>query len=131
MADVPGIARYTGPGYGFGPDPTLTLGPKTDANVIVASIANILSTPKGTIPYDPNLGSQIPNLLFELELQSTMALIRYYAFKELGEQEPRIVVQDVSTELTDEHTVTIKIGFSIVGDPTAQRFLTPIVFNRS
>lgn len=124
------LGRYTGLAYPFGVEAGNALGPKDDLAVIFTSIVNILTTPKGTVPYDPKMGSQVPYLVFEPNDEVTRNLIRYFSNKDLSEQEPRIVVYAVFTEQPDDHTVVVTVGFQIVGDPTAKQYNAPATFTR-
>lgn len=123
------VGRYTGPAFPFGSTPQFVFGPKDDVLVIATSIVNILSTPKESIPYDPSIGSQVPYLLFELLDEITVMTIRQFAAKEVSEQEPRVVVTSVSTDIPqggDSLTVIISVGFQIVGDPFGRTFNVPV-----
>lgn len=122
--------RYTGPAYPFGGTIGTILGGKPDVNVVVTSITNILTTPKGSVPYDPHMGSIIPLLIFEILDDITMSLIGYYTYKDLTEQEPRIAVQSVTPAQEGEHRVTVQVGFSIVGDPDERVYCTGVRYNR-
>lgn len=125
------LGRFTGPAYPFGPSADGTLGPKDDVSVVVASMANILTTAKFTTRYNTDIGSVIPDLLFDVNDEITLSLIRHFVAKDLGEQEPRIRVSGVYTEVpTDGNTVIVSISFSLVGDPTAQVYSAPVVFPR-
>jgi phage baseplate assembly protein W len=126
---MPAAMRYTGPAYPFGADAHGVFGPKSDLAVVITSIANILSTPKGTVPHNPALGSWVPLLLFELNDEVTRSLIRHYTIKDLSEQEPRIVVRGVFTRSPTEHAVVVTVGFSLVGDPTGRVFNAPVQFS--
>lgn len=127
----PGVRqRYVGPAYPFGATVGSVLGGKPDEAVVVTSIINILTTPKGTVPYDPLMGSEVPFLVFEILDEITVSLIRYFTFKDLTEQEPRIVVRTVVAERVDPHTVVVQVGYSLVGDPEGQVFGTPVTYNR-
>jgi len=130
-ASTQAFGRFTGPAFQFGPTWALTLGPKSDLEVVFTSVVNILTTPVGTIPYDPFLGSEIPNLVFELNDSVTRSLIRWYARRDLERQEPRANVLFVRTVVPvgEPHTVIITIGFQIVGDPNNRVFNAPIEFN--
>ena len=132
MANDTGIGRFTGPAYPFGPDPAGVLGPKADINVIYTSICNIVTTPRGSMPYNPRLGSFIPLLLFDIADEITLQLIRYFTEKDLREQEDRIVVSAVYTEQPDddENTVVVTVGFQLVGDPSGTTYSAPVVFPR-
>lgn len=120
--------RYTGAAYPFGPDAAGTLGPKDDVSVVLSSIANILSTPKFTIPHAPNLGSFVQWLLFEPNDEITRNLIRYYTIKDITDQEPRVNVLACFTQEADDHTVIVSIAFQLVGDPTGKVHKAPIPF---
>lgn len=123
--------RYAAPAYPFGATVGSVFGAKSDENVVVTSIVNILTTPKGSVPYDPRIGSVVPYLIFEILDEVTVALVRYYTYKDLTEQEPRIVVRDVSAQREGDHLIVVQVGFSLVGDPEGQVFGTPVVFAQS
>lgn len=122
--------RYPGPAYRFGATVEGVFGLKSDARVITTSYVNILTTPKGSVPYDPNIGSVIPELLFEPNDEITRGIIRYFTFKDLTEQEPRAVVRGVFTEIPDEDTVIVTVAFSLVGDSEGSVFGASIPMNR-
>lgn len=125
------IGRFTGPAYPFGPSWAQTLGPKTDLEVVFTSVVNILTTPIGTIPYDPFLGSEVPNLVFEPNDAITQGLIRYFVERDLRRQEPRVNVAFVRTVVPENepHKVVVTVAFQIVGDPEGRVFSAPISFN--
>lgn len=122
------IGRYTGAAAPFGPDPAGTFGPKNDITVVLASIANILSTPKGSVPHDPFLGSFVANMLFEQEDDITRNLIRYYTIKDITDQEPRAQVLAVYTRELDPHSVQVSIALQLVGDASGRIYNAPITF---
>lgn len=124
------IGRYAGPAYPFGATVDSVLGPKDDVSVIVTSISNILTTHQGSVPYDPRLGSQVPLLVFEILDDITLSLIRYFTFKDLSEQEPRIVVRTVFARREGDHKVVAEVGWSLVGDPEGRVFGTPVKLTR-
>ena len=125
------VGRFTGPAYQFGPSWALTLGPKTDLEVIFTSVANIITTAIGSLPYAPFDGSEVPNLVFEPNDSITQGLIRYYVRRDLARQEPRAVVRTVRTVSLpeDPHRVVVTIAFQIVGDPSGRLFSAPVEFN--
>lgn len=122
--------RYAGPAYPLGPSPAGTWGPKPDLNVLFTSIVNILKTPKGSVPYDLNIGSVVPELVFDQNDEVTLGLIRHFTFKDITEQEPRVVVERVFTEREDDHTVHVTVGVSVVGDPDDEVHNVPVKFTR-
>ena len=123
------VGRYTGPAFPFGATPQLVFGPKDDVLVVATSLVNILSTPIESIPYDPSIGSQVPYLLFEVLDEITIMTIRQFAEKEISEQEPRVLVVSVETDVPldgDALAVIISVGFQIVGDSFARTFNVPV-----
>ena len=123
--------RFTGPAYAFGPSPSGTLGPRDDVAVVASSIANILTTPKGSVFYNPEIGSVIPDLLFEINDEVTRSLIRHYVNKDISEQDPRVNVVSVYTEVPEDgNTIIVTLAFSLVGDPLAQVYSAPVIFPR-
>jgi phage baseplate assembly protein W len=124
------VGRYTGSGYPFGADEQGTLGPKSDLEVIVTSMANILTTPKGDQVYDETIGSVVPLLMFDILDEVTLGLIRYYTVKDLSDQESRIVVHAAYARRIGDNAVKVTPVFSIVGDPTQQVHNAPLTFQR-
>ena len=124
--------RYTGPAYPFGPSVNGTLGPKDDFSVVVTSMINILTTPRGSVVYDPEIGSDVPLLIFEVLDEITLNLIRYYTRKDLTEQEPRMTVRQVFAQVdpADPNRVHVNVGFSLVGDPDGSIYGIPVVFTQ-
>lgn len=123
------IGRFTGPAYPFRHTIFGVMGPKTDIEVLFTSMVNILTTPKRTLPWAPDFGSEVPNLVFEPNDEVTRALIRHYVIKDLGEHEPRVNVMSVRTdfdELIDPYRVNVQVSWAIVGDPGGQVFSGPI-----
>jgi phage baseplate assembly protein W len=125
------LGRFAGPAYPFGPSPALVLGPKPDANVILSSICNIITTPKGSVPYNPKLGSRVPYLLFDINDEVTQGLVRYYTLKDVSEQDPRAIINRVTIDVpVDGHTIIVLISFSIAGDALGQVHSAPVYFPR-
>lgn len=120
--------RYAGPAFPFGPSGFDNFGPKDDRYVIYTSLINILTTPKGSIPWDQNAGSWVPYLVFEPNDEVTRALLRYYVQKDLAEQEPRIAIRGVMTDRPDDLSVVLTVAFSIVGDPSGEIYNAPLPF---
>jgi phage baseplate assembly protein W len=123
------IGRYTGPAYSFGPDPVTSFGPKDDVAVILTSVVNIITTPKGSVAYAPDLGSMVPYLLFDQNDEVTQNLIRYFTIKDLIDQEPRINVLACYTREVDPHTIVVTVAFQIVGDASGKVYLAPVSFS--
>lgn len=123
--------RYSGPAYPFGTTVDRELGPKDDPYVILTSICNIITTPKKSYAPNPNLGSRIPYLLFDINDEVTQGLVKYYTMKDVGEQEPRAIVNNVEIDLgLDGHTIIILVSFSVIGDPLGTVHSAPVQFPR-
>jgi len=112
---------HRGAGYPFGATPQSVLGPvQDDVAIIATSLVNILSTPKRSIPYDPDIGSELPYLLFEPLDDITIQQIGYYARQDLADQEPRAEVVAVNVDWDPDvnpYAVYVSVGFSVYGDP--------------
>ena len=125
------MGRFTGPAYPFGPSWGGTLGPKTDLEVVYTSIVNIVTTTVGTYAPDPRSGSEIPNIVFELNDEITRARIRYFVKRDLRRQEPRASVLSVNTFVppNEPHKIVVTVAFQIVGDAEGRVFSAPLEFN--
>jgi phage baseplate assembly protein W len=122
--------RFTGPAFPFGASEAGTLGPKSDLEVALTSMVNILSTPKRSVPYDQTIGSEVPLLLWEPLDEVTLGLLRYYAGKDLSDQEPRIVVHAAYAQRIWDNKVRVTPVFSLVGDAQSQVHNAPLTFMR-
>ena len=134
LQDRPRLGRFTGPAYPLRYTVGGVLGPKTDLEIIYTSMVNILTTSKGSLPYAPEFGSHVPDLVFEPNDEITRSLIRYYTQKDLQEQDPRINVIAVRTdvnEMNEPYTVHITVTWAIVGDPSGRVFSGPVSFRLS
>lgn len=69
---------------------------KFDLRAIDQSIQTILLTEKGEKPFDPNFGSNLRRLLFELSTMVSSSDIEDTVKVALREYEPRVEVRDVS-----------------------------------
>lgn len=124
------LGRFTGPAYPLGVEIEDVLGPKRDVLVVVTSMVNILTTPKRTLPYAPDRGSVVPTLLFEPFTDVTLGLIRYFTYKDLTEQEPRVVVRSVVTERIGDLGVRVTPSVQLVGDAEGDIVSAPLTFRR-
>ena len=66
-----------------------------DKAAIVQSISNLLLTRKGERPFQPQLGSDISNILFEPLDYGSAGILRSAVIEVLERYEPRIVVDNV------------------------------------
>lgn len=69
---------------------------KKDVKAIDQSISNILTTDKGEKPFDPDFGSDLRRLLFELNTTITEYDVRRTVIHALERDEPRVEVLNVT-----------------------------------
>jgi phage baseplate assembly protein W len=82
-------SRKSGPALPFTQSVRGVLGNKDRKSSISSAIQLILSTPVGSIVYDPDFGSHIPSLVFEPIDDTTMNLLFYYAVYDLERNDPQ------------------------------------------
>jgi phage baseplate assembly protein W len=119
------FGKFTGAAYPLGNSVSSTLGGKPDVNVIVSSIRNILTTPKGTVPYNPEIGSLIPSLVFGQNDATLHALMAYYAKTDIERQEPRCRVKSATAFSATPNNLTLQVIIELVGQPTSAT--TPVI----
>ena len=65
--------------------------------VIINSLRNLLATPRGTYPFDPEYGSDLYNKLFDPADETTAEEIKYEVIDKSQQVDDRIVIKDVET----------------------------------
>ena len=87
-----------------------------DKVAIAQSISNLLQTNNGERPFNPALGSNVYNLLFEPVDRITAAAIRSEIRDTILNFEPRVKLQDVNVSTTsDDLGYNITVSFSVIG----------------
>ena len=105
------------PFAGYGVAGVFDSKPKVDG--YSTALQNILTTPKGTLPYAPEFGSVLPLFVFDLNDDITKNLLLYYAYKDISEQEPRLRIMALDADFdVDNHMVTFAVSFVAYDDPT-------------
>ena len=122
--------RLWGAAFPFGGSVAKVLGRKSVSDSIKTSIKLILTTRKGQLPYEPERGSYLADLMYEPINDAMLNLIYYYAKKDLEDQEPRILVNAVYVERPRPHTITIYIGYVEINDPNRNQKQHPITVSR-
>jgi len=85
-----------------------------DAEAIINSVKNILTTTPGQKLLNPLLGLDFRSYLFEPINSTTSYFIGYFIYNNLGIQEPRITLEGVSIESSpEENQYDININFSV------------------
>lgn len=85
-----------------------------DGQAVINSVKNILTTTPGQKLLNPLLGLDFRSYLFEPVNTTTSYFLGQFIYLNLGIQEPRITLNNVSIEgLPEENQYNIEIGFSI------------------
>lgn len=87
-------------------------------NSIVQSIQNIISTPIGSRFFEPEFGSRIPEMLFEIQDDTTEIMIINEAYASIQRWEPRVQIDFANSSVTadyDHHTYEMIIAFHVRG----------------
>lgn len=86
-------------------------------DAIIASIRNLLMTPMGRYPFDPNYGSLLYKQVFEPMDDVTYENIRYEVKDRIEMYEDRVSVEDVEIQFSrDNKTAIVNVEFLIKDD---------------
>jgi phage baseplate assembly protein W len=121
--DDPRTSRYRGPAIPWFPLPDGHFAPKGTREVIWAAIVNVLLTPIGTRVRNPEFGSRLYELVFELNDDLLVSLARVYIVEALRKWEPRIEITEaeVYRDSVDEHKLTCRLSYSIKSEAVEER----------
>ena len=87
-----------------------------NSNAIARSVRNLILTIPGERPFNPALGSNVNNLLFEPIDRITAASIKSEIRDTILNFEPRVKLEDINvTPNGDELVYEISIQFSVIG----------------
>lgn len=100
---------------------------------IIQSINNIISTPIGSRFFQPEFGSRIPDLLFEIQDDATEMMIINEAYASIQKWEPRVRVDFGNSSVKanyDDHSYDVTIAFHVRGmegrDDSMQYYTTTL-----
>jgi phage baseplate assembly protein W len=125
-------SRKSGPALPFTQSVRGVLGNKNRKSSISSAIQLILSTPVGSIVYDPDFGSHIPSLVFEPIDDTTMNLLFYYAVYDLERNDPRINVTSVTIkEDPTNRRVVLWVGYRDRDDEYQKQQQAPVSISRN
>lgn len=90
----------------------------TNEEAVKQSLKNLILTNTGERLFQPNLGSNISNMLFELNLEDNIDLIRKFIENCAELCEPRVYILDVYINNNlDESTVSLSVIFQVINNP--------------
>jgi phage baseplate assembly protein W len=87
-----------------------------NANTIQRSLKNIIFTFPGEKPFDPEFGSQVSRMLFEIITPLTANRIKREIEYSINRYEPRVLLNDVTVVPNyDNNEFNVLIAYDIVG----------------
>ena len=87
-----------------------------NANAIARSIRNLIMTVPGERPFNPVLGSQVTNLLFETLDKLTASSIKSEIENTIVNFEPRVRLNEVTVDARpDNNQFDVSIQYNIIG----------------
>ena len=98
------MATYTDFNTSFSMHPTKgDLAVKSDVNAVLQSCKNLLLTDKGERLFQPNIGSNIRQMLFENFTPQTLTLLKQFIVETIDNSEPRASVLNVDISPDDDN----------------------------
>lgn len=98
-----------------------------ESEAINNSIRNILTTPKGSLPGNPEFGTNLEEALFEIIDEITLSFIEDIIITELTKQEPRIIVKAIKFNVNiDEGQILTTILYEIINTNEIESTLVKI-----
>jgi phage baseplate assembly protein W len=106
---------------------SLDLARKTNEEAVKQSIKNLLLTDKGERPYQPNLGCNIRQMLFDNITPDILILMREMIRDTLDAYEPRadIIGVDVTSTI-DDNAVDIAVVFKVINSSEPVTLVTSL-----
>ncbi|AXY82708.1 baseplate wedge subunit [Acinetobacter phage vB_AbaM_Konradin] len=88
------------------------------ARAVKNSLLGIITTPKGSRPFDPEFGCEIGDALFENMSPLTVSTVEKSITSAIRAYEPRIVRLSVSVQAQyDNNAIIVTVMFSILDNP--------------
>jgi phage baseplate assembly protein W len=97
---------------------------KIDDNAIRGALRNLIHTKHYERPFQPELGCQIHNLLFEQNDPMTVAIAQRVIRDAIVKFEPRVTLVSVDVNITDSNEMFIQIVYKIRNTETPSTFTT-------
>lgn len=100
----------------FGKNPlTFDINKKLDTNAIKQSIKLLVFTEFYSVPFAPNVGSQVKSSLFENFTVSTKLVLERSITQVIENYEPRVKLNSVKvSETPNQHTIHVSINYTII-----------------
>jgi phage baseplate assembly protein W len=106
---------------------SLDLARKTNEEAVKQSIKNLLLTDKGERPYQPNLGCNIRQMLFDNITPDILILMREMIRDTLDAYEPRADILGVDvTSTIDDNSVDIAVVFKVINSSEPVTLVTSL-----
>lgn len=100
---------------------------KTNEESVKQAIKNLLLTDKGERPYQPNLGCNIRQLLFDTITPDTIIVMRELIQETLDAYETRATIIGVDvTSAIDDNAVNIAVVFSVINSSEPVTLVTSL-----
>lgn len=109
--------------FGFNPR-THDVATKTDDNAVRGALRNLIHTRHYERPFNPGLGCQLHNLLFENMDPTTIVLAQQTIQDAIVKHEPRVDVLDVQVTPNDDNSLYIQVVYKIKNTPNPSLFTT-------
>lgn len=100
------------------------LGKVTNEKSVNQSLKNLIMTNLGERLFNPLIGSNVYNSLFEPNVLESLNNLEFYIENTIENNEPRVnLLQVTVTQLNDENSIEINIFYNLINNPE------PINFN--
>lgn len=98
-----------------------------DTDILVSSVKMLLTTRKGERIMQPDYGTNLSSILFELNVKGIENLVQQEIASALSKWEPRVGIQFLNVEKTADREITVYATF--VSRLNQRNFAIPLVFN--
>ena len=93
------------------------LGRVTNEHSVNQSLRNLIMTNFGERPFQPNLGSNVYDFLFEPNLEQYLTILESYIENTIKNNEPRVNAQEITVSTIDDYTIQIYIVYNLINNP--------------
>jgi phage baseplate assembly protein W len=111
--------RWSGIGYPWGPDIKSLVEPKTDKEILMTSVINILLTRFGERVMNCRFGSELADALFEPLSDTMFTSLQEDARQAIAEWDDRIDLKEL-VGTRNRNTLSVRVLFSNAKDSSAQ-----------